>query len=63
MKRLLLQSPPIDHEDWKQYDFEFKPETDMTSLTISVGYVPGATLPYSGHVLVDNISEIVLVRD
>lgn len=61
-KQLLFESPPIDHSEWLPYDCKFVPKTNFSSLTIEAYYTPNTNKPYNGHILMDNISEIILVK-
>jgi hypothetical protein len=62
-RKVLYESPPIDHNDWKQYDLRFIPNIDIKSLTISAYYTPNTLKPYNGNILIDNISDIILVKN
>lgn len=50
---------PIDHVDWRNYDFEFKPkEGDYNYICIEAYYKTPTFSWYNGNVLIDNASEI-----
>jgi outer membrane protein OmpA-like peptidoglycan-associated protein len=53
----LAESPAIPQTSWEKIDFEFTPNNDYVFFIIKAFYTKGST-PYSGNVLVDNISEI-----
>ena len=60
---ILTESPVIYHDDWRQYVFTFTPDEDYKYLILEVFYQNGkATEPYYGHVLLDNISDIVTYK-
>jgi outer membrane protein OmpA-like peptidoglycan-associated protein len=55
-KELLAESPPVNHEDWKTYNFSFKPKEEYRYILIEAYYKTPVILPYNGHILLDNIS-------
>ncbi len=61
-KQLLYESPPIDHNEWVKYDILLKPIQDYKSITISAYYIKGTTVYYTGHILIDGISDIIRVK-
>lgn len=61
-KQLLYESPPIDHDNWRKYEITFKPDNDINAITISAYFTPNTDLAYNGNILIDNISEIILVK-
>lgn len=49
----------IDHFDWRQYDFELKPQNGSYNYIVIEAYYKLPTLSwYNGNVLIDNASEI-----
>lgn len=60
-KQLLSESPPVDHAAWKTYDFSFKAKYPHRYVTIEAFYVTPVLEPYNGHILVDNLSNFVLI--
>ena len=60
-RELLGETVPVDHSEWKRYDFKFKPKTDISSITIEAFYKVPVMIPYNGHILVDNLSPIVRI--
>jgi Carbohydrate binding domain len=56
--QLLCASPLIDHSDWRQYEFQFEPTSDIKHLTFEVYFAPGAMFFYKGNIIIDNVSEI-----
>jgi hypothetical protein len=61
-KELLLTSEPITNHQWQTYTFRMKPENQHRYFILEAYYDPSIQEPYNGHVLVDNISEIVPVE-
>lgn len=50
---------PIEHTDWREYKFEFKPQNnDYTFICIEAYYKTPTFTWYNGNVLIDNASEI-----
>lgn len=50
---------PINHYDWRLYNFEFNPKgADYNYLIIEAYYKTPILAPYNGNVLIDNASEI-----
>jgi len=64
-EELLGQSFPIDHKEWRLYDFTFNPRSfDIDGLIFEVDYfkpVPD-TDPYNGNLLLDNCSAIIKIK-
>ena len=50
---------PIDHSDWREYQFEFNPKSsEYTFICIEAYYKTPTFNWYNGNVLIDNASEI-----
>lgn len=49
---------PINHFDWRLYNFEFTPKAAYSYLTIEAYYKTPVLAPYNGNVLIDHASEI-----
>ncbi len=60
--QLLAKSDPIEHQEWKEYIFHFKPEEDWSYILLEVFYQTPTLFPYNGNVLIDNASAIVPVK-
>src|SRR5690242_15592150 len=56
---LLGESPAVSNSDWKQYKFLFQPQRTHTYITIEVFYKTPTLEAYNGHVLIDDMSDIV----
>lgn len=52
-------SVEIVNKDWKQYNFEFKPNQEYSYITIEATHKKPVLFPYNGNVLVDNMSDLV----
>jgi len=58
---LLGRTPLIDHTNWKQYNFRFKPRKSHSFITIEAFYKEPSPIPYNGNVLIDDASSILIV--
>lgn len=56
---LLGESPAISNEEWKLYKFTFQPQQTHKYITIEAFYKTPILEAYNGHVLVDDLSDIV----
>lgn len=59
--RRLAVSDPVDNDQWRQFNFKFKPTDDFAFIVIEAFYKTPVLVPYSGHILVDGASAIVPV--
>lgn len=57
-KQLIAESAPVNHEQWKNYHFEFSPKLNTNYIIIEVYYKTPLLTPYNGHILVDNLTDI-----
>lgn len=55
--QLLAESAPIDHSDWKEYEFKIEPNSDYSVITLEAFYTTPTLFPYNGHILLDNSSK------
>lgn len=55
---LLASSPLIDHADWRNYKFQFIPNSDIRYITFEAYFAPGASFKYKGNILLDSCSAI-----
>lgn len=55
-RELLAESTPVDHSDWKTYEFNIKPKAEYRYILIEAYYKVPVMFPYSGHILVDAMS-------
>jgi outer membrane protein OmpA-like peptidoglycan-associated protein len=60
-KELLAETVPVRHSEWKTYPFKLSPSFNHKVITIEVYYKVPVLIPYNGHVLVDNCSDIVQI--
>jgi len=58
---LLDETPLIDHTQWKQYNFRFKPRKSHSFITIEAFYKTPTLVPYNGNVLIDDASSILII--
>ncbi|MBK9984963.1 MAG: hypothetical protein IPP15_21800 [Saprospiraceae bacterium] len=58
LAELLGQSYPVDHANWKEYNFVLWPKEDYSFITIAAYFADDADAGYNGHVMVDNLSQI-----
>ena len=56
-KELLGESAPVNHSDWRTYQFKVKPKAEYKYILIEAYYKSPAFVPYCGHILVDNLTD------
>jgi hypothetical protein len=56
---VLATTDPVDHQDWRKYDFILNPTRDYSYITIEAYYSIADTDPYNGNILVDGLSPII----
>jgi outer membrane protein OmpA-like peptidoglycan-associated protein len=57
--QLLAESPMVNHNDWRQYNFKFKPTRDYKYIMFEAFYKTPVLVPYNGNILLDKASDIV----
>jgi outer membrane protein OmpA-like peptidoglycan-associated protein len=60
-QELLGESPIIENEDWRKFNFRFEPKMDHRYITLEAFYKTPALFLYNGNVLVDKASDIYMV--
>jgi outer membrane protein OmpA-like peptidoglycan-associated protein len=60
-RELLAESAPVNNTSWQINTFEFRPKTNIKSITLSAFYKTPTFLPYNGNILVDGASPIVRI--
>ena len=55
---LLGESSPVNNNYWQQYNFKFEPRKDHRYIVLEAYYKTPVLIPYNGHILLDNASEI-----
>lgn len=60
-QQLIGETSAVDHSQWKSYVFKFKPTANVSHITFEAFYKTPVTIPYNGHILIDNMSAIVKV--
>lgn len=58
-KELIAQSTPIDHKEWKKYNFEIDTKSSYNHITIEGFYNTPIWEPYNGHILIDDLSDFI----
>ncbi len=61
-KELLAETVPVKHSEWKTYPFKLSPSFNHKVITIEAYYKVPVLLPYNGHILIDNCSEITEIN-
>jgi outer membrane protein OmpA-like peptidoglycan-associated protein len=56
-KQLLGESAGVNHADWRTYQFKVKPNAAFTHIMLEAYYKTPVIIPYSGHILLDNLSD------
>lgn len=59
-EQLIFESPIIEHEDWKFYEFEFNAEKNYKYILIEAYHDKTKSSGYEGNILLDNIQAISL---
>jgi len=60
-KQLLAESLPINHGNWKTYDYRFEAKNNLKYITVEAFYKTPVLFPYNGHLLIDNLSDIKII--
>ncbi len=60
-RELLAESVPVNNTSWQINTFEFRPDSDIHSLTLSAYYKTPTFVPYNGNILVDGSSDIIRI--
>ena len=58
---LLAESVPVKNSPWKTYNFKLSPKSNYGYITFEAFYKVPVLLPYNGHILVDNCSDIIQI--
>lgn len=61
-KELLAETVPVKHSEWKTYPFKLSPSFNHKFIVIEVYYKVPVLIPYNGHILIDNCSDIVQIN-
>lgn len=59
---LLAESAPVKNSPWKTYQFKLSPKSNYKYITFEAYYKVPVILPYNGHILVDNCSDIIQIN-
>ena len=60
-QELLGVSVTVSNDEWRTYEFKFEPQRTVTYFTLEAFYQTPTLVPYNGHLLIDNASEITLI--
>jgi outer membrane protein OmpA-like peptidoglycan-associated protein len=60
-RELLAESDPVSNDSWQINTFEFRPKSNIRSITFQAFYKTPVLMPYNGNILVDGGSEIVRI--
>ena len=60
-KELLGESDPVNNTSWQINAFEFKPKSNIRSITFEAYYKTPTFLPYNGNILVDGASDMIRI--
>ena len=60
-KELLAVTEPVDNSEWETIELDFTLIEDSKSITIEAFYKLPLRIPYNGHVLIDNLSDIIQI--
>ena len=61
-RELLATSDLVDNSEWETIELDFTPAEDYGFITIEAFYKLPVVIPYNGHVLIDNLSDIIQVE-
>ena len=59
---LLAESVPVKNSEWKTYTFKLSPKANYRYVKLEAYYKVPALIPYNGHILVDNCSDLVEIN-
>jgi len=59
LTQLLAETDEIKNRDWKKFDFRFEPKEELNFLMLEAFYKSPSPFPMNGHILVDNLSDLV----
>ena len=60
-KELLAKSPLVKNTEWKRFDFEFMPKSNISFFELEAYYKVPTPFPYNGNILLDNASHITIM--
>lgn len=59
---LLAESTPVNNSKWKTYTFKLSPKANYKYITFEAFYKVPVIIPYNGHILIDNCSQIIEIN-
>ncbi|MCC7026985.1 MAG: OmpA family protein [Saprospiraceae bacterium] len=60
-KELLDRSSIVENTDWKRFDFELMPKSNISYFELEAYYKVPNPFPYNGNILLDNASHITIM--
>ncbi len=60
-RELLAESDPVSNDSWQINTFEFRPKSNVKSITFQAFYKTPVLFPYNGNILVDGGSDIIRI--
>lgn len=60
-RELLAESEPVKNTSWQINTFEFRPKSNIRSITFAAYYKTPTLMPYNGNILVDGASGIIRI--
>ena len=60
-QELLLESPPIGHKEWKEYNFKVEPSKEYRFVRFEAFWKTPVVFPYNGHILIDGASDFEVI--
>lgn len=60
-RELLAETVPVKHSEWKEYSFKLSPSFNHKYITFEAFYNTPVLVPYNGHLLLDDCSDIVRI--
>ena len=61
-KEKLAESSVIENTDWKKYEFELNPKSNISYLSLEVYYDTTSKFPYNGNLLLDKASNLTKIN-
>ena len=59
MTELIGETEEIKNRSWKKFDFKFEPKSELNFIMLEAYYKTPTLFPANGHILIDDLSEIV----
>jgi len=59
LTELLAETDEIKNRDWKKFDFKFEPKSELNFIMLEAFYKTPNPFPLNGHILIDDLSDII----